>query len=78
MLKPMSEAPKDRTSVLALMKTDLSEIRSDLDRLHGLWVVVRYDGYEGNDTFGLAGPFGYGGLPPEWFVGWQELPTNTN
>lgn len=74
MLKPMSEAPRDRTPVLARFRDDLVTIRADLDRLHGLWVVVRYDGFDDHHSWGLAGPFGYGGIDAKWFVGWQHLP----
>lgn len=69
-LRPMREAKKDGTPVLGLLRSDLVTIRPDLDRLHGLWVVVRNRG--GLEEWGLAGPFGYGGLPDEWFVGFKE------
>lgn len=72
-LLSMQTAPKNGTPVLALLRNDLATIRSDLERLHGLWVVVSNRG--GIDEWGLAGPFGYGGLPDEWFVGWKPIVT---
>lgn len=71
-LLPMHAARKDGTPVLALLRSDLVTIRPDLERLHGRWVVVSNRG--GVEEWGLAGPFGYGGLPDEWFVGWTSLP----
>jgi hypothetical protein len=70
-MRSMQTAKKNGTPVLALLRDDLALIRPDLERLHGLWVVVRA---QPNDDWCLAGPFGYGGLPDEWFVGWSPLP----
>lgn len=70
-LWPMADARKDRTPILARLRPDLQTVRAELERLNGLWVVVRTTG--GKD-WGLAGPFGYGGLPDEWFEGFVPLP----
>ena len=77
MLKPMADHPKDGTPVLARFRKDLATVRNDLDRIAGMWVVVRHpsihdDVWDGG--WNLAGPFGYGGIPDDWFVGWMELP----
>jgi hypothetical protein len=79
-LRPMSAHKKDGTPVLARFRqdfADLASVRRELDRLAGLWVVVRHTGVheDGWDPgWNLAGPFGYGGLPDEWFSGWMSLP----
>lgn len=75
----MADHAKNGMPVLAKLRPDLSTVRGDLDRLAGLWVVVRNPGVkeDGWDPgWNLAGPFGYGGLPDEWFVGWTELPND--
>ena len=77
MLAPMASHKKDGTPVLARLRGDLAKVRDDLYVIAGLWVVVRHlsVGPDGVDYgWDLAGPFGYGGLPDEWFVGWQALP----
>ncbi|MSU90862.1 hypothetical protein GE300_14755 [Rhodobacteraceae bacterium 2CG4] len=83
--RPMSEAPKDRTSVLARILRDLpakksgQEASQNLHDLAGLLVVVCHPGdIEGVRDLGwrLAGPFGYGLGPDDWFEGWWPLPGN--
>lgn len=79
MLKPMADHPKNGESVLARFRKDLFKVRHDLDRIAGRWVVVRHEGVKSDGWDGgwnLAGPFGYGGIPDDWFIGWQELPTD--
>lgn len=56
-LRPMSEAPKDRTPVLALIRRDLAKFHphygmSSPELYAGLWVVVRHPGLspDGFDT----------------------------
>jgi hypothetical protein len=76
-MKPMTVHAKDGTPVLARLRHDLANERSDLDRISGLWVVVRHPGMssDGFDPgWNLAGPFGFGGMPDEWFTGWLPLP----
>lgn len=78
-MRPMSEALTDRTPVLAKLRSDLVEHtgRGDLELLAGIWVVVRHEGFfsDGRSIgWGLAGPFGYGGLPDQWFDGFVPLP----
>lgn len=77
MLTTMAAHKKDGTPVLARFRKDLADVRPDLDRIAGLWVVVRHpgvasDGWDGG--WNLAGPFGYGGIPDDWFIGWTALP----
>ena len=79
MLKPMADHPKNGEPVLARLRKDLATVRDDFDRLAGRWIVVRHAGVKQDgwdDGWSLAGPFGYGGLPDEWFIGWQELPAD--
>lgn len=81
-LKPMSEAPRDRTSILALIRRDLAEWQphygmSSPDLYAGLWVVIRHPGLspDGFDMgWGLAGPFGAGLGSDVYFEGWIPLP----
>ena len=76
-MRPMCEHKKDGTPVLARFRDDLATVREDLVRLSGIWVVVSHPGVHGDGWdpgWNLAGPFGYGGLPDEWFVGWVSLP----
>lgn len=76
-LRPMSEAPKDRTPILALTRSDLQSVRGDLDRWSNKWVVVHHQGVacDGWDSgWNVNAPVGNGGLPDEWFVGWHSLP----
>lgn len=78
-LTPMAEHPKDGTAVLARLRPDLAEY-TGLERVKntaGLWVVVRNPGLadDGFDFgWNLAGPFGVGGWPDDWFVGYVNLP----
>lgn len=77
--RPMSEAPKDGTSVLLLTKRPIPrEDRPDLDIWAGLQFVGRHPGLadDGLDIgWSFAAPVGNGGFPDDWFVGWQPLPT---
>lgn len=77
--RPMSEARKDLTPILAKIRPDLSvwRNRDDLEHWNGLRVVIRHVGIEpgGFDVgWNMDGPVGMGGFPDEWFVGWMELP----
>lgn len=76
-LRPMTEARKDGTPVLAKLRSDLASVTKSgrHDALAGLWVVVRSRSTpDFDDDWGLAGPFGYGGLSTEWFEGFVPLP----
>ena len=81
-LRPMSDAPKDRTSILARIRCDLAAFQPHYacgqpDLYAGLWVVVRHPGLapDGFDTgWGLAGPFGAGLGTDVYFDGWMPLP----
>lgn len=81
-MRPMSEAKKDRSPVLAKLREDLAEHTGRADvYVAGLWVVVRHPGVadDGFDTgWSLAGPFGYGGLPDDWFSGFVPLPDDNS
>jgi hypothetical protein len=79
-MRPMSEAVKDGSSVLARLRPDLAEYVPEKCWCHdvaGLWVVVRHPGLadDGFDLgWNLAGPFGNGGWPDDWFDGFIPLP----
>ncbi|KXV48751.1 hypothetical protein AD945_06270 [Gluconobacter albidus] len=84
-LRPMSEAKKDRTPILAKIHDDLfpriRPERADLKPWNGRWVVVSHPGIpeDGFDIgWGVAAPVGHGGFPDDWFVGWKpiECPAN--
>ncbi|MBF0850477.1 hypothetical protein HKD27_06000 [Gluconobacter sp. R75690] len=79
--RPISEAPKDRTLVLAKIHDDLfpriRPERKDLKLWNGRWVVVSHAGIlESGFDLGwtVAAPVGWGGMVDDWFVGWQPLP----
>lgn len=85
-LMPMETAPKDRTSILALIRRDLATFHphygmSSPELYAGLWVVIRHPGLSpcGFDMgWGLAGPFGAGLGPDVYFEGWVPLPSATD
>lgn len=73
-------APKDRTAVLLLFKSDIPHEgrRQDLDAWDGIQFVGRHPGLadDGHDIgWSFAAPVGFGGFPDDWFLGWQPLPT---
>ncbi|MFT8445087.1 MAG: hypothetical protein ABF751_09770 [Acetobacter orientalis] len=75
--RPMSEAPKDRTPILAKMRSDIYPESSNRSGWNGRHVVIRHEGIldDGFDMgWSVAAPVGYGGMPDEWFLGWQPLP----
>jgi hypothetical protein len=76
--RPMSEAPKDGTRILVLMRGDLPARtgRHDLDRWNDRYVVVRHEGFAGEYDLGwsVAAPVGHGGLPDAWIARWWPLP----
>ena len=76
MWRPMSEAKKNGTPILAAFCRDLKGRSMDAESLQGRQVVIRHPGWDGSGFdvgWNLAGPFGYGGLPDSWFAGWQPL-----
>lgn len=78
-MRPMNEAPKDGTAILARIRDDLDAWRPERApwREAGIFVVVRHPGLaeDGFDIgWNLAGPFGNGGWTDEWFTGWWPLP----
>ena len=87
-MRPMSEAPKDRTPILARIRADLATAfphygftDSGASRHAGLYVVIRHPGLadDGFDVgWGLAGPFGIGLGGDEVFEGWWPLPETTS
>lgn len=79
-LRPMSEAKKDRTPILAKIHDDLfpriHPERKDLKCWNGRWVVISHTGVlaDGFDIgWGVAAPVGCGGLTDDWFVGWKPV-----
>lgn len=77
-LWPMTEARKDGTPVLAKLRDNLAAHTGQIRHhdIAGKWVVVRVP--LGDDAWGLAGPFGYGGLPTDWFEGFVPLPDDSS
>jgi hypothetical protein len=79
--RPMSEAPRDGTKILVLLKSPIPDGRRGDDeqaqRWDGLPFVARHPGVaaDGFDIgWQFAAPIGHGGFPDEWFVGWRPLP----
>lgn len=76
--RPMSDAPRDRTDILARTRPDVYPEAHNRSGWNNRSVVIRHEGIV-NDGFDMgwsvAAPVGYGGMPDEWFVGWQPLPT---
>ena len=84
-LRPMSEAKKDRTPILAKIHDDLFPRvypeRKDLKPWNGRWVVISHTGIlaDGFDIgWGVAAPVGCGGLTDDWFVGWKPVECTAN
>lgn len=81
-MRPMTEARKDGTSVLGKLRSDLVSFTCQFENwnikgMAGRWVVVRHPGLadDGFDVgWNLAGPFGNGGWPDDWFDGFTPLP----
>ncbi|MFS8368453.1 hypothetical protein ACJRO0_13315 [Acetobacter oryzifermentans] len=83
--RPISEAKKDGSPILAKLRNDIyppvtdeSNLRARADyRWNGLTIVLRHPGL-GNDGFDMgwnvAAPVGHGGFPDGWIEGWQPLP----
>lgn len=80
--RPMFEAPKDRTPILARIYDDLfprvvGEARDDLERWNGQRVVVHHPGLceDGYDLgWSVSAPVGFGIGRDDWFSGWLPLP----
>lgn len=74
--RPISEAPKDGTSVLLKLKDDLSDFgMRDPEYWNGLQFVGR-SATGDHDLCGwsFAAPVGHGGFPDKWMDGWMPLP----
>lgn len=72
-LRPMSEAPRDRTCILAYAR-QIEEER--WEHLSGRPFVIYHEGH-GRLTdidLGWAMYPGFGGAPDRWFAGWLPLP----
>ena len=77
--QPIATAPKDRTPILAIFRSDISTAyqRPDLERWDGIQIVLRHPGLadDGFDVgWNVAAPVGNGGFPDKWIAGWQPLP----
>lgn len=76
--RPMIDAPRNRTDILARTRPDVYPEAHNRSGWNNRSVVIRHEGIL-NDGFDMgwsvAAPVGYGGMPDEWFVGWQPLPT---
>lgn len=74
-LRPMADAPRDKTPVSARVTSDLSVLPDRWQAIAGLWFTVRHGGVL--DTgFDLGWQYpGHGGLPDRWFEGWWPLPS---
>lgn len=74
--RPIAEAPKDKTPILARFKDHLRDNRPDLDPWRGITVVIRHPGVmeDGFDIgWNMAAPVGHGGFPDDWIECWWPL-----
>ncbi|MFP2873705.1 hypothetical protein ACLEIY_15925 [Acetobacter tropicalis] len=75
--RPMSDAPRDRTEILAKTRPDVYPETHNRSGWNNRSVVIRHEGIVNDDFdmgWSVAAPVGYGGMPDKWFVGWQPLP----
>ena len=83
--RPIAEAPKDGTRILACFHPSiypgLRPQRDDLEPWNGIQVVLRHPGIWPNRDgepfdmgWNVAAPVGNGGFPDDWIIGWQPLP----
>lgn len=75
--RPMANAPRDRTEILAKTRPDVFPETHNRSCWNGRSVVIRHEGIVNDDFdmgWSVAAPVGYGGMPDDWFVGWQPLP----
>ena len=73
--RPIEEAKKDNTPILARLKLPLPYKPGDKTRQSwgGKTVVLRHSGLEGAG-WRLDAPVGAGGFPDEWIEGWMDVP----
>ncbi|MFH7812458.1 MULTISPECIES: hypothetical protein [Acetobacter] len=74
--RPISEAPKDRTDILAKTRPDVFPESDHRSGWNGRNVVIRHGGIVNDDFdmgWSVSAPVGYGGMPDEWFLGWQPI-----
>ncbi|MBS1014452.1 hypothetical protein [Acetobacter persici] len=75
--RPMASAPRDRTEILAKTRPDVFPETHNRAGWNNRSVVIRHEGIVNDDFdmgWSVAAPVGYGGMPDDWFVGWQPLP----
>lgn len=75
--RPMSEAPRDRTDILAKTRPDVYPETHNRSGWNNRSVVIRHEGFVNDDFdigWSVAAPVGYGGIPDDRFIGWQPLP----
>ena len=73
-LKPMSEAPKDRSYILAVFHQPDSDYHSSA--WHGRTFVIRHEGYTSQSGYDMVWALfpGYGGCSDNMIAGWMPLP----
>lgn len=73
-LRPMSEAPKDRTYILARFHQPDPEFNSYA--WHGRTFAIRHEGYTEPSGYDMGWSLfpGYGGCSDHMFSGWMPLP----
>lgn len=74
--RPMSEAPRDRTDILAKTRPDIYPEAHNRSGWNNRSVVIRHEGIVNDDFdmgWSVAAPVGYGGMPDKWFLGWQPI-----
>ncbi|MCP1244193.1 hypothetical protein [Acetobacter lambici] len=76
----MSEAPKNRSPILAKTRSDIFPESNNRSGWNGRYVVIRHEGILDDDFdmgWSVDAPVGYGGMPDEWFLGWQPISGST-
>ena len=74
--RPMSEAPKDRTDILAKTRPDVFPESNHRSGWNSRNVVIRHGGIVNDDCdmgWSVSAPVGYGGIPDDWFLGWHPI-----
>lgn len=77
MLRPISEAKKDGSRILVVLKNPIPSDSEYLRRWDGLPFVAQHPGLaeDGFDIgWSFAAPVGQGGFPDDWIDGWIPLP----
>lgn len=76
--RPISEAPQNRTPILAKTRPDIFPEDNIRSGWNNRLIVIRREMPLSDDPaektgWSIAAPVGYGGIPDDWLLGWQEI-----